>query len=104
MIWVWLTKNRRLAIGDFIVLQMCRPRDDEQLVAEYVDLGQLVRLEGIFNGQRMETKGFLELTQFILAGLVEAEPDKFGPILRAFNCLIDRDGGNGLAIAVEVSS
>ena len=95
-------KDRGLAIADFAVYEMGRARHHEQLVAKDADLGQLMGLEGILDGQRMETVIFLELPQFRFGGFEQPDPDELGPVLCASIRLVERNGPSPLAVAIEI--
>ena len=91
-----------LAIGDPFVLKMRRARNYEQLVAKDVDFGQLMGLERILDGERMETVIFLELPQFRFGGFEQPDPDELGPVLCASIRLVERNGPGPLAVAIEI--
>jgi hypothetical protein len=52
-------KHRGFAITNLIMVQMRGTRDNKQLIAIDIDLGQLVGLDRVFDRQRMEVVGCL---------------------------------------------
>ena len=94
-------EHRRFAIGDAIVGEMRRSRDDEQLVPVDVDLGQLMRGQRILDGQRMEVVVLLQPAQLGFARLKKSDPDEFGTVGRAGDGLIERDRADQFSVAVK---
>ena len=94
-------EQRRFAIADRLILQMRRARDHEQLVAIQIDLGQLVRLDGVLHRQRMKIICARQGLHFFDRGVGYANPDKFGLVGGAIDPFVDCQGAHALTIAVE---
>jgi hypothetical protein len=56
------------------VLQLSRLQHDEQRVAVNLDLGALVGVVSVLNGQIMQTEGLLDLPLYRVVRLMQSEP------------------------------
>ena len=91
----------RLAEGDAPVHHLSRPGDDEQRLAVLFELGPLMGLEGVLDGEFMQAELYLNLPQKIEAGLVQADPDHMPGLARPLPGLVD--GNLGHAPAARIS-
>ena len=73
---------------------------DEQRVAEFIDLGSLVRLVGVFDRQLVETEFLLHLGQELVRRLVEAHPDEGLGILDDLADVVEGNLAQALAARV----
>ena len=94
-------KDRGLAVLDTVALEMRRARDHEQLIAENVDLRQLMRLQCIFDGQRMQAVLLGKCPQLSLGRLEKPHPDKLRFLVGARGGFVNRDWPYLAAITVE---
>ena len=90
----------RLAEGDAPVQHLGRAGDDEQRLAVLLDLGPLVRLERILDGEVMQAELRLDLPQEIEAGLVQADPDHVPGLARPLAGLLDGHLGHASATRI----
>ena len=58
-------EHRGFAIDNLAALEMRRARDDEELIAVYVHLGQLIGLERVLDRERVEVVMGLEGAQLL---------------------------------------
>ena len=52
------------------------PQHDEQRIFVQLELGSLVRVVGVLDGEVVEPELLLHLPQHVLFGLVQSEPDE----------------------------
>ena len=83
---------------------MGRTHDHEQLIAEHVDLGKLMRLQGIFDGQWMQTILLRERPQLSLGRLEKPHPHELRLLVGARSGFVNRDWPDLSAITVEECS
>ena len=83
-----------LAEGDAPVQHLGRPRDDEQRLAILLELGPLVGLERVLDGEVMQAELRLEPPQEVEAGLVQADPDHVPGLARPLADVLDRNLGH----------
>src|SRR5215475_3011973 len=81
----------RFTESDAPVDQLRRPRDDEQRLTVLLDLGMLMCLAGILDGQIMQAELRLHALQEIGARLPQANPHDVAWPLRPFACFLDGD-------------
>ena len=91
----------RLAEGDAPVEHLGRSRDDEQRLAVLLELGPLMGLEGVLDGEVVQAELRLELPQEVEARLVQADPDHMAGLARPFAGLLDRDLGHAPAADID---
>jgi hypothetical protein len=58
--------------------------DDEERVVEHVELGTLVRLDGVLDGQLVEAELLPDRSELLLRRLVKADPDEVPRLARRF--------------------
>jgi len=73
---IFAKENGGLAIGYRVILKGGRCCNDEQLIPINFDLGLLMGLESILDGERVEIKALLKQPEFVLAWLMKADPNK----------------------------
>ena len=83
-------EQMRLAEGDPTVDHLRGARDDEERVAILLELGMLMRLAGILDGQVSADRTALHPLQKLVAGLEQADPDDMTGPLRPLARLFDR--------------
>ena len=66
-----------------------------------LDLGVLVRLAGVLDGELMQVELRLHAPQELVAGFEEADPDDMAGSLRPVAGLVDRDVGDALAAGID---
>src|SRR5205085_2175938 len=74
----------------------------EDLVAINVDLGKLIGLGRVLDGERVEVVDLLERRQLLRRGIGDTDPDEFVLVLRARNALVDRDFADALSVPVKI--
>ena len=84
----------RLAKGDAPVDHLGGPGDHEESFAILLELGPLVRLQGILDGKLMQAELRLELAQEVEAGLMQADPDHVAGPAGPFAGVLDADVGD----------
>jgi hypothetical protein len=83
------------------VLQLGRLQRDEQRVAVSLDLGALVGVVSVLNGQLMQTEDLLDLLQYRVVRLMQSEPHEGAGLLDGF---ADVDNGyvaDPVAISID---
>src|SRR6478752_2105762 len=74
---------------------------DEQRVAILLDLGVLVRLAGILDGEIVQAKLRLHARQQLRAGLEQADPDDMAWAPRPLTGFVDRDLFDAAAVGID---
>jgi hypothetical protein len=77
------------------------PDDDEERIAIFLDLGILMRLLGILDGERMQIELPLNPVQKLTAGLEEADPRDIARFLPPLAGLVHVDIGNTPALGIN---
>ena len=75
--------------------------DHEQRVAILLDLGILVRLAGVLDGELMQVQLRLHASQQANRGLTQADPDDAAVLARPGAGLFDRDVAQAAALRVD---
>ena len=91
----------RLAERDRAVDHLRGAGDDEQRVAILLDLGILVRLAGVLDGELVQVQLRLHATQQVERGLAQADPDDAAVLARPGAGLFDRDVAKPAALRVD---
>ena len=89
-----------LAEGNAPVHHLGGAGDDEQRLAVLLELGPLMGLEGILDGEFMQAELPLDLPQKIQAGLVQADPDHVPGLARPVSRLLDGNVGHAPAFRI----
>jgi hypothetical protein len=63
--------------------QLRREQDDEGIAGEFLDLGSLVAVSNVLEGQRVKPERFLEQCEVIVARVFDIEPEALRPLLEA---------------------
>ena len=91
-----------LAVADGALLQPGRPGHHEDLVAEDIQLGQLLALGGVFDCKRVETVAVLECLKFLEGRIDKADPDELRLVLGTVDALADGHAPDPLAVLIEI--
>ena len=91
-----------LAIVDMVVLQVRGSGDDKQLVVIDVDLGQLVALDGVLHGQRVQPVAIGEAVHFLDRRVGDADPDELAFDIAAVDPFVDRHRPDAMSVTVEI--
>ena len=95
-------EDGRFAVGDLAFAKMSRAGDDEQLVAEDIDLRQLAALDGVLHSEGMEIVALAERLQFVRLRIDQADPDEIRLVVGTADPLVDIHGPDAASVAVEM--
>ncbi|MFK4506258.1 hypothetical protein ABIF81_001436 [Bradyrhizobium daqingense] len=93
-------ENVRLAEGDPALDQLRGARDDEQGLAILLDLGTLMGVVGVLDGEIVQVELLLHRAKQRHVGLVQADPDHMTGLGPPTRCLADGDIGDAPAIDI----
>ncbi|EFX60285.1 hypothetical protein DAPPUDRAFT_278240 [Daphnia pulex] len=94
-------KDGGVAILDFLTLQMRSARNQKQMVAIGLHLGQMARVQRIFDRQGMQPEMLLDTFQRAVVRFVQPNPDKIARPFDMGDRLGEVDIRNDLPIAVQ---
>ena len=94
-------ENVGFAEADALVDDLGGAGDDEQRLAVLLELGVLVGLAGVLDGERMQIELRLHPRQQLEARLVQADPDDVAKPPRPFAGVLDRDVGDAPAAGID---
>ena len=89
------------AEGDALIDDLGGTRNDEQRLAVLLDLGMLVRLAGVFDGEGMQIELRLHPGQQVMTRFEQPDPNDMARPLRPCAGLFDGDVRHPLAVGVD---
>jgi hypothetical protein len=93
-----------LAELDALVDHLGGAGDDEQAVAVALDLGPLVRLRRIVDGELVEIELLLDDSKLGVGRLEQPDPDEMALASRPFAALVDADVGDLAAVMIDAGA
>ena len=90
-----------LAEGDALVDDLGRSCNDEERLAILLQLGMLVCLAGVFDGEGMQIELRLHPGQQVIAWFEQTDPNHVARPFRPFAGLLDRNARDALAAGVD---
>jgi hypothetical protein len=93
-------KQVRLAKDDVAVFHLRGVQHDEEHIAVHLQLGPLVRVARVFNGEIVQAEFLLHAVEHRVVGLMQTEPDKRAR--RVQHVADGLDGQVALTLAVAV--
>ena len=89
------------AEGDPLVNDLGRSCNDEERLAILLQLGMLVRLAGVLDGEGMQIELCLHPGQQVIAWFEQTDPNDVARPFRPFAGLLDRNARDALAAGVD---
>jgi hypothetical protein len=63
--------------------QLRREKDHERVAGEFLDLGSLVAVSDVLEGERVKPERLLEQVEVVVTGILDIEPEALRPLLEA---------------------